>query len=123
MPFRVTIENSGETFRCSEGINVLAAMEAAMCTGIPVGCRNGGCGACKIEVTAGQYSKRKMNRAVISAEEEARGYVLACKSFPQSDLRVRAIGDKAGTVASRGGASFSFEFTTTSQHIQLDEER
>ena len=94
---------------------MLEAMEAELCRGIAVGCRNGGCGACKIEVTAGQYSKRKMNRAVISAEEEAGGYVLACKSFPQSDLRVRAVGDKPGTAARQGGASFRFEFPTTSK--------
>jgi hypothetical protein len=35
-----------------------------------------------------------MNRAVLSAEEEAQGCVLACKAYPQSDLSVTALGRK-----------------------------
>ncbi len=88
----VTIENSGETFRCAEDVNVLIAMEKAVCKGIPVGCRNGGCGACKVEILSGDYTLRKMNRAVISAEDEAQGIVLACKVFPSGDLSLRALG-------------------------------
>ena len=122
MQFQVTIENTGEMFRCSEEINVLEAMETARCKGIPVGCRNGGCGACKVRVTEGRYLKRKMNRAVLSAEEEAQGCALACKTYPQSDLNVYVLGRRWGTIARHSNVSFSFTFTTTAQVSQPDKE-
>jgi len=122
MHFQVTIENTGEKFRCGEEINVLEAMEKAHCKGIPVGCRNGGCGACKVRVTKGRYTKRKMNRAVLSAEEEADCCVLACKAYPQSDLSVTALGRKWRAHTEHGSGSFSFEFTTTAPLSQRDKE-
>src|SRR5439155_21412338 len=94
--FEITIEHTAESFRCREDEHVLGAMERAVCKGIPVGCRNGGCGACKVQVMQGRYAKRKMNRAVLSLEEEARDVALACKIYPQSDMRVRAIGAIGG---------------------------
>ena len=73
MHFVVTIDNTGETFRCSDESNVLQGMEQLQRKGIPVGCRNGGCGVCKVQVTEGLYTKRKMSRGVISVDEEASG--------------------------------------------------
>jgi len=122
MQFQVTIQNTGETFRCGEEGNVLEAMEKARCKGIPVGCRNGGCGACKVRVTEGRYLKRKMSRGVLSAEEEAQGCVLACKAYPQSDLSVNALGRRWQVVTEHRGAPFVFEFTTTAQVSQPDKE-
>jgi ferredoxin len=122
MPFWVTIANTGETFRCGEEANVLEAMEKARCKGIPVGCRNGGCGACKVRVTEGRYLKRKMSRGALSAEEEAQGCVLACKTYPQSDLNVNVLGRRLRAVTEHRGASFVFEFTTTAQVPQPDKE-
>ena len=57
--FRITIENTGEIFHCGPETNVLEAMEGALCKGIPVGCRNGGCGACKARVVEGRYVTKK----------------------------------------------------------------
>jgi ferredoxin len=122
MSFTVTVESSGEQFHCDADTNVLAAMEHACCHGIPVGCRNGGCGACKVRITAGRYVTKKMNRAVVSAEEEARGCVLACKTYPQSDLSVNVLGRTWRAVTEHGGAAFSFTFTTTAQVSQPDKE-
>jgi ferredoxin len=122
MPFQVTIENTGETFACKEVDNVLKAMEQLRRKGIPVGCRNGGCGVCKVRVTEGRYLKKKMSRAVVSAQEEAQGCVLACKIYPQSDLRVDVVGKMARAVVARNSASFSFEFTTTTDVFQPDKE-
>jgi len=112
--FQITIDNSGESYRCGAEMHLLEAMERALCCGIPVGCRNGGCGACKVHVTDGRYATRKMNRAVLSAQEQAEGFVLACKTFPQSDLKVTAVGASAprSAVVHRG-TSFSFGFATT----------
>lgn len=120
--FQVTIESTGETFRCAEDANVLAAMEQSCCHSIPVGCRNGGCGACKVRITAGRFLARKMSRAVVSAQEEAEGFVLACKTYPQSDISVHVMGRvwQAATVHRSG--SFSFEFTMTTQVFQPSKE-
>lgn len=122
MPFQVSIENTGETFRCGEEVNVLAAMEHSRCKGIPVGCRNGGCGACKVRITAGRYHTRKMSRAVVSAQEEAEGCVLACKTYPQSDISVHVMGRVWQAATVQKSASFSFEFTMTTPVFQPPKE-
>ena len=119
--FEITIEHTAESFRCREDEHVLGAMERAVCKGIPVGCRNGGCGACKVQVMQGRYAKRKMNRAVLSLEEEARDVALACKIYPQSDMRVRAIGAMADAMAA-GKTSFISGSTTAAQVSRPDKE-
>ncbi|MDD3677352.1 MULTISPECIES: 2Fe-2S iron-sulfur cluster-binding protein [Thauera] len=96
--FAVTIEDSGERVACAEQDNVLRAMEALGRKGIPVGCRGGGCGVCKVRVTGGAYHTRKMSRACVSEAEEADGVVLACKLFPDSDLSLKVVGKMAKSV-------------------------
>ena len=91
-PYSVLIEDSGEVFRCDDSQNLLRSMEVLGRKGIPVGCRGGGCGVCKVHITSGQYHTRKMSRACLSEQEERAGTVLACKLFPDSDLKVRVVG-------------------------------
>jgi ferredoxin len=122
MPCQVTIVNTGEAFRCGDEVNVLAAMEQASCHGIPVGCRNGGCGACKVRITSGSFHTRKMNRAVVSAAEEADGCVLACKLYPQGDITVKALGRVWGAGTVRMSASFSLDFARPAPVSQPDKE-
>ena len=122
MTVLVTIENTGETFRRGDEINVLAAMEQACCHGIPVGCRNGGCGACKVRITSGNFHTRKMNRAVVSAAEEADGCVLACKTYPHSDIGVQALGRVWQGAKPSQSTSFSFGFARTMPIPQPDKE-
>ncbi|MBL8472634.1 MAG: 2Fe-2S iron-sulfur cluster binding domain-containing protein [Rhodocyclaceae bacterium] len=92
--FRVTIEETGETFECSKDDDLLSGMRNSLCRKIPIGCCNGGCGACRISVTSGEYRVRKMNRAVVSESEQASGCVLACRVYPQSDLQLKVLGRK-----------------------------
>ncbi|MBI4694538.1 MAG: 2Fe-2S iron-sulfur cluster binding domain-containing protein [Gammaproteobacteria bacterium] len=87
----VSIENTGEEFLCEESVPVLLAMESAMRHGIPVGCRNGGCGICKVEVLSGEFAARVMSRAHVSLEEQVAGHVLSCRIRPRSALRLRAL--------------------------------
>jgi ferredoxin len=122
MAHQVTIHDTGEVFRCADDVHVLAAMELARCHGIPVGCRNGGCGACKVRITTGSYQTRKMNRAVLSAAEEADGCVLACKLYPQGDITVKALGRVWGAGTVRMSASFSLDFTRPALVSQPDKE-
>ena len=122
MIYRVTIESSGESFACAENVHVLEAMELARCHGIPVGCRNGGCGACKVRITRGCYTTRKMNRAVVSEQEQAEGCVLACKTYPQDDLVVQVLGRVWQHAVPPKRASFNFGYLTTPASTSPDKE-
>ncbi len=88
----ILITDTGERFACTPGENLLKAMERLNRRGIPVGCRGGGCGVCKIRVRRGQYTALKMSRAHVSAEEEASGVGLACRILPTSDLELQVQG-------------------------------
>lgn len=120
--YEITIDNTGETFHCDDNVHLLFAMERARCHGIPVGCRNGGCGACKISIRSGTYESRKMNRAVVSAEDEAARCVLACKTYPRSHMLVHALGRVWQPSAPPASSSFSFGFASTSTPHQSDKE-
>ena len=96
--YTVTIAETQESYRCLDERSVLQGMEALGKKGIPVGCRQGGCGVCKVHVLEGSYDKRVMSRAHISAEEEAGGCVLSCRIKPTSDLRVSVVGSMKKTV-------------------------
>ena len=90
--FVIHIEDTGESYTATETRSVLEGMEALGKKGIPVGCRQGGCGVCKVQVLEGQYTRRVMSRAHISAEEESTGCVLSCRIYPNSDLRLNVVG-------------------------------
>lgn len=122
MPHTVTIDSAGESFPCPEDLNVLAGMERTLCRAIPVGCRNGGCGACKIRITSGSYETRKMNRAVVSLEEEQAGTVLACKVFPRGDLRLQVLGRVRSGRIPQPTAPTSFGFPRPASKSQPDKE-
>lgn len=122
MIHRISIDSTGESFACAENVNLLEAMEMARCHGIPVGCRNGGCGACKVLITAGSYQTRKMNRAVLSATEEAEGRVLACKAYPRSDIVVHVLGRVWQAARTTRSTSFSVGFAWTTSIPQPDKE-
>ena len=109
MSYTVVIAETDLEYRCAEDQTVLGGMERLGCRGIPVGCRQGGCGVCKIEVMEGQYRKRVMSRSQISEEDEAAGRVLACRIWPESDMKLRVIGKmaKALPVGTASAASFS----------------
>jgi ferredoxin len=55
--FQILIEDTGETYACAEGETLLKAMERLGRKGIPVGCRGGGCGVCKVQVTQGDCQR------------------------------------------------------------------
>ncbi len=91
---------------------VLVALERAQGFGqlknmpyrLPVGCRRGGCGVCRVRVTSGKYRSDPMSRAHVSAEDEAAGLVLSCCVYPLSELSLRleppaAVKDKSRKAA------------------------
>ena len=87
-PFQLRIGVDGVPFACLPDRDLLAAMEAAGAKGVGVGCRGGGCGRCRVRVVSGEYVTGKMTRNHVSVEEEKRGYGLACRIYPRSDLVV-----------------------------------
>ncbi|MGF6545753.1 2Fe-2S iron-sulfur cluster-binding protein [Paraburkholderia sp. BR13444] len=95
MTYRIEVENTGDAFGCDADATVLKAMAAAGGRGIPVGCRGGGCGVCKVKVLSGRYHACKMSRAYVSADDEEQGTVLACRITPLSDLSLRVVGTMA----------------------------
>lgn len=88
----VTLTQTGESYRCADTRSVLEGMEALGKKGIPVGCRGGGCGVCKVHIVSGSYAKRAMSRDHVSEAEEACGVVLACRVKPTSDLGLEVLG-------------------------------
>ena len=91
--FIIVIDDSDEAFNCSSDRNVLKAMEQLGRKGIPVGCRGGGCGVCRVQVVGdGRYRTGKMSREQVPVDDERQGICLACKLFPEADLRLKVLG-------------------------------
>jgi ferredoxin len=88
----VTIVETEQTFRCPDTRTVLEGMECVGRRGIPVGCRGGGCGVCKVEVVSGTFEAEVMSAEHVSASDLEAGRVLACRVRPTSDLVVRVLG-------------------------------
>lgn len=96
--FMVTIQETGESFPCRPGQSILEGMASLGRKGIPCGCRGGGCGVCKVEILDGCFSSKPMSRSHVSAQDEQEGRVLACRVYPESDIRLRVLGSMSRTV-------------------------
>ncbi|MCK2148070.1 2Fe-2S iron-sulfur cluster-binding protein [Marinobacter alexandrii] len=93
--FQITNRTSGDSFACDEGQSVLKAMEQRALKCVPVGCRGGGCGFCKIRVVDGDFECGKMSRAHVSPEAIEEGEVLACRVYPLTDLIIECLPQSA----------------------------
>jgi len=87
----IEIDGAAAVFACPDGQTLLSAMISARQFGIKVGCRNGGCGVCRVRVTKGRFGSQKMTRSRISEADEAEGIVLACRILPESNLAVKPL--------------------------------
>ncbi|MDR2992065.1 MAG: 2Fe-2S iron-sulfur cluster binding domain-containing protein [Burkholderiaceae bacterium] len=105
--FDICIEDTQEHYLCTEMRSLLEGMEALGRHGIPVGCRNGGCGVCKVLITSGTFVSRVMSRAHVSMEDERAGRVLACRIRPTSDISLTVIGKMKKSVCRTFDASRS----------------
>ncbi|MCS0631253.1 2Fe-2S iron-sulfur cluster-binding protein [Telluria mixta] len=91
--YLVRFQDTDETVACRADESVLAALVRTGKKGVPVGCRGGGCGICKVTVRSGRFAKLKpMSRNRVSEADELAHNVLACCICPQSDIEVRVIG-------------------------------
>lgn len=96
----IAIQGEADPFACRTDQNLLAAMIGARRTSVKVGCRNGGCGVCRVQILSGTWHAQKMTRSRISEAEEAAGIVLACRVMPQSDLALVPLPLKSGAALS-----------------------
>jgi ferredoxin len=92
MLHNIIITDTGEVYKCRETQHLLAGMSQLGKKGIPVGCRGGGCGVCKIYILKGIYQTKKMSRERITEQQEESGMVLACRVFPLSDIHLQVLG-------------------------------
>ena len=85
MSQQVTIRQANRVVAVPDGMSIL---EAALAAGIdyPFGCRGGVCGSCKSALVTGQVDLRGHQEFALSPQEERQGLVLACCSYPRSDL-------------------------------------
>lgn len=88
----VTLLPAQHVFACRPNENLLEAMRRSGVAGIPMGCRGGGCGVCRIQVREGQFSFKPMSRTHISEPQERAGEALACRVYAQTDLQVEVTG-------------------------------
>lgn len=86
----VISETSATThFDVADGKALLPEMLLRGIRCIPVGCRGGGCGVCKIQILEGSYSTGRMSAKHICPDDLAAGVVLACQTVPLTDIVVR----------------------------------
>lgn len=114
MKHEVLIADTGESYLCDENETVLVGMARLGRKGIPLGCRGGGCGVCKVAVLEGRFQAGAMSRQHVSADEQRRGEVLACRIRPESGLTLKVVGamrksacrpePSAGAMGEGGGA-------------------
>lgn len=76
-------------------------LQAALRQGIdfPHSCRVGGCAACKCRLLEGRVKELTETGYILSDAELDQGYILACQSVPQTDIRIEV--ELAAAQASR----------------------
>lgn len=72
-----------------DGALLIAAFVGQLHAAIPVGCRGGGCGVCRVQVIEGEYEAKRMSRRFVTEEEARGGVVLACRMVVTGDVTVR----------------------------------
>ena len=100
-------------------------LSAALRGGIdfPYSCRVGGCGSCKCKLTAGEVQERTETGYLLSAEELAAGYILACQSVPRGDVSIQVeLPAQTARVRGRGQVTGQRKLTAdiTELAVQLD---
>jgi 3-phenylpropionate/trans-cinnamate dioxygenase ferredoxin reductase subunit len=89
----VHVVQTGEAFPCAHDESLLQGMLRLGRKGIPVGCVNGGCGVCRVQVIEGKCRPLgPVSRAHVSAAEEAQGFTLACRVAPVTAIRLEVAG-------------------------------
>ncbi|PSJ46409.1 ferredoxin [Zobellella endophytica] len=81
-------DQASERFPVQAGQTLLAGAEAGLTRPVPVGCRGGGCGLCRVRILQGPYQRQCMSRRHVGPGQAQLGYALACKVLPEGDLDI-----------------------------------
>lgn len=87
----VTLQHSDGSTECAvipAETTLLAGLESVGATLVPVGCRGGGCGICRVQIVAGDYQRKKMSRLHVSEADEAQGITLSCRTVVKGDVTI-----------------------------------
>ncbi|MBL8420053.1 MAG: 2Fe-2S iron-sulfur cluster binding domain-containing protein [Dechloromonas sp.] len=101
-------------------------LQAALRQGIdfPHSCRVGGCATCKCRLVDGKVKELTDSGYLLSDDELDQGYILACQSVPQTDVRIEVDIFREQPQRSVTGRVFGQERLTgdiTRLRVQLDE--
>lgn len=81
---------------------------------IPLDCRDGACGTCKVLCESGRYDGGDYIEDALTEEEAADGFALPCQMTPMSDLVLRV--PTASANAKTGAATYTSTITELAHH-------
>lgn len=99
--------------KCESGQNIADASYRARIN-IPLDCRDGACGTCKVHVESGEYDGGDYIEDALTDEEAEQGYALACQMMPESDCVVQIPTDSS--VAKTAASSYNATITSITRH-------
>lgn len=79
----VLLDGRGTTFTLAPDTETILDAARRLRSEIPFACKNGVCGTCRCKLTGGTVDM--VQNYALEPDEVARGYVLACQSYPTSD--------------------------------------
>lgn len=87
---QITLEGHDRPVPVEAGDTILASLLRAGVP-FPFSCQAGNCGTCKCELVSGDILELEHSEHALSAEERAKGIILACRSQVWDDTTVRRI--------------------------------
>src|SRR3546814_19645050 len=70
---------SSREFTVAADESLLAAIERVECRSGLIGCRNGGCGVCRVQLFGGRVRLGRMSRRFVSVDADRERFALACR--------------------------------------------
>src|SRR5688572_9990279 len=89
-PMQITLEGRDGPVPVEAGDTILASLLRAGVP-FPFSCQAGNCGTCKCELISGDILELEHSEHALSAEERAKGVILACRTQVWDDTAVRRI--------------------------------
>ena len=87
---QITLEGYEAPVAAKPGDTILASLLGAGVP-FPFSCQFGTCGTCKCLLLSGRVSELPASEHLVSAEERARGIVLACRTVLWDDAIIRRV--------------------------------
>ena len=87
---QITLEGREQPVPVEPGDTILASLLRAGVP-FPFSCQVGNCGHCKCQLVAGEVLELERSEQVLSAEERARGVILACRTQVRDHATVRRV--------------------------------